>query len=115
MDKLPAATVAVGWNSSEENSTKTRKAHPTTQKMRQLAQGTSPSAKRPKIVRPRRFGEYLRVTGHLSELQLRAALAYHRTHNVRLGDAAVALDFLSRACVDWAAHSFDEARSRNKS
>ncbi|MBT8494553.1 MAG: tetratricopeptide repeat protein [Deltaproteobacteria bacterium] len=112
VEKLPAATAAVGWNSHAERAeADDRKLkRKTTRKMRRLAEGTTPEAKRPKYTRPKRFGEYLVVTGQLTGVQLRAALAYHRARGVRVGEAAVILGFLSSPKVEWAASSFHKRR-----
>jgi len=119
VEKLPAATVAVGWNLSGQavpipGTAAPFSPHQTTSKMRRLAQGTNPDAKRPKIKRPQRFGEYLLATGHVSADELRAAVAYHRARQVRVGEAIVELGYVTEASVEWAAHSFHTARKRHQ-
>jgi hypothetical protein len=115
VEKLPAATAAVGWNSLEPIEHEETRKHKTTRKMRRLAEGTSPEAERPRYVRPTRFGEYLVVTGQLNDVQLRAALAYHRARGVRIGEAAVILGFMTGPKMEWAASSFHQRRREDKS
>lgn len=59
---------------------------------------------------PSRFGGYLTSIGVLTREQLRDALTYHRQRRVRLGDAAVALGYVSRQKLDWAALGFHSRR-----
>jgi hypothetical protein len=57
-----------------------------------------------------RFGEYLVQTGCLTPVQLRAAIAYHRSRRIRIGAAAAALGFISQPKLDWAAQAFHARR-----
>ena len=53
-----------------------------------------------------RFGGYLVDIGVLSKQQLSRSLAHHRRHQMRLGDAVVALGLMSQQKLDWAALGF---------
>lgn len=92
VEKLPAATVAVGPFRS-----------------RRLAAGTEfdgdPDAER--------FGAYLLKIGAVTPSQLQAALAYHRRSRVRLGTAIAALGFATKPTIEWAAQAY-HARSRSR-
>jgi tetratricopeptide (TPR) repeat protein len=105
VEKLPAATVAVGCPSPGSPSPP---AIPS--RRRRLALGTSSDAAGAEVPADGGFGHYLVNIGVLSPVQLRAALAYHRTTGVRVGRAAVALGFLSEPKVEWAALGFHGRR-----
>ena len=53
-----------------------------------------------------RLGGYLMAIGVLSSEQVQRSLAHHRRHRVRVGEAAVALGFISRQKLEWAALGF---------
>lgn len=57
-----------------------------------------------------RIGGYLVDNGMLSIAQLSDALSYHRQNHVRVGDAAVALGFISEQKLGWAAIGFHSRR-----
>lgn len=94
VEKLPAATAAVSRLSRDPGPTR-------------MALGTH--SEHQGIAR---FGEYLRSIGALTEVQLNAALAYHRSAGVRLGTAAATLGFMSQPKVEWAAHAYHGQRPR---
>lgn len=96
VEKLPAATVPVGCPSHDPQP---RRRGP------RFAYGTCDDE------RVARFGEFLVEIGALSEVQLRAALAYQRTAGIRIGTAASALGFVSEPKVEWAAHAFHGKRT----
>lgn len=52
------------------------------------------------------FGAFLAEAGILSRAQVRAALIYRRTRGVGLGEAALALGFLSEEHLRWAAANY---------
>ena len=107
VEKLPAATVTVGCTSSSEGSDfpKPRRAV----RPPRLAQGTSSEQA---LARRVGFGSYLVKIGAITPMQLRAALAYHRSAGIRIGAAAVALGFVSSPKVEWAAHSYHARRKQ---
>jgi tetratricopeptide (TPR) repeat protein len=104
VEKLPAATVAVGCPSPPPS--------------RGGGRGRFPAGSHADVGSARapagasRFGAYLVEIGALTQLQLKAALAYHRSTGVRLGAAAAALGFISEPKVEWAAHAFHGRRHR---
>jgi tetratricopeptide (TPR) repeat protein len=93
VEQLPAATAAVGCPS------------PAPPGAGRLALGTQ--SEQQAITR---FGDYLVSIGALTEVQLNAALAYHRSVGVKLGTAAATLGFISQPKVEWAAHGFHGQR-----
>lgn len=97
VEKLPAATAAVS-----------RLAPASVQKGR-MAVGTQSDHQG-----IARFGEYLVSIGALTQVQLNAALAYHRSVGVRLGTAAATLGFISEPKVEWAAHAYHGQRPRQR-
>jgi len=101
VEKLPAATVPVGCPSHDAQPERKRRSGP------RFAYGTCDDE------HVRRFGEFLVDIGALSEVQLRAALAYQRTAGIRIGTAASALGFVSEPKVEWAAHAFHGKRPKH--
>lgn len=99
VEKLPAATVAVGCPSPP----------PSGGGRGRFPAGTHAE---PERGAPRFFGQYLVDIGALSQIQLNAALAYHRSVGIRLGSAAAALGFISEPKVEWAAHAYHGSRRR---
>jgi len=117
VEKLPAATVAVGRpfprggpysppgaapSSVRRSAAPARPRLPPRPPQRRLAVGTEGGRQR--------FGEYLVEIGCLTPAQLRAVIAYHRSVGVRLGAAAAALGFISEPKVEWAAQAFHARR-----
>jgi tetratricopeptide (TPR) repeat protein len=78
---------------------------------RQLARGTEtpPPPRRHATLRDD-FGDYLADAGILSRAQVRAALIYRRTRGVELGDAAIALGYVSEPKLRWALHAYQAAQ-----
>jgi hypothetical protein len=109
VEKLPAATAAAGCNL--EDKVEPPESHKTTTRMRAIAEGTTPGTKKPVLSRPLRFGAYLVATGALSKVQLRAAMAFHRSTKIRIGAAAVRLGFITEPKVEWAARGFHAERA----
>lgn len=75
------------------------------------AEGSAPKsaprrAASPQLPLAAGFGQHLVACGLLSELQLKAALAYKRSTGVRLGAAAVALGFVSEPKIEWASLAY---------
>lgn len=106
VEKLPAATVAVGCPSPSRDPS----SPPIPSRRRRLAVGTSSDTAGLEAPADGGFGRYLVTIGVLSPVQLRAALAYHRTTGVRVGRAAAALGFVSEPKVEWAAMAFHGRR-----
>jgi len=114
VEKLPAATVAVGHLSPPSSPpSPSPSSRPRPPGRGRIAAGTSSDDAAPhRARRVPRFGEYLLQIGALSPPQLRAALAYHRSSGVRLGAAAAALGFISQPKVEWAANAFHGSRRK---
>jgi len=113
VEKLPAATVAVGHPSPPSVPPSPSSSRPSPPGRGRIAAGTSSDDAAPQRARRvPRFGEYLLHIGALTPPQLRAALAYHRSSGVRLGAAAAALGLISQPKVEWAAHAFHGSRRR---
>jgi len=110
VEKLPAATVAVGSFSPRESDAPLRG--------RRLAVGTQWNAPEgEESTQPTdalRFGTYLVHIGELTPAQLKDALAYHKRTSVRVGTAAAILGFAHKQKIEWAATAF-HARGRHPS
>lgn len=85
VEKLPAATAAVGCSSSSS---------------------VSPEA--PKASGG--FGKYLVRVGMLTPAQLSAVVAHHEKSGARVGEAAAELGFISAPKVEWAALAYHSSR-----
>lgn len=60
------------------------------------------------------FGQYLVDAGIMSLLELKAALAYHRSTGVRFGRAAVVLGFVSEPKLEWAAVAYHASHRKDR-
>ena len=118
VDKLPAATVAVGCPFDPENDQRDSIDAEQESGRRRFPNGTcsdAPPADPPADPpTPSVFGTYLVEIGALSQLQAKAALAYHRSAGVPLGRAASALGFISEAKIARASMAF-QGRAAGKS
>lgn len=101
VEKLPAATAAVGCTSSP----KPRRA-PT--RPPRLAKGSDGAPD--DEGRRNGFGKYLVRVGILTSTQLSAVLGYQHRNGGRIGDAAVALGFISEPKIEWAALAYHSRR-----
>lgn len=80
--------------------------HCETRRGRRTAHGSSAEGSEPML------GEYLVSIGAISPGQLEIALDYQRCVGIRLGDAAVALGYISQPKLDWAAHAYHARHKR---
>jgi hypothetical protein len=115
VEKLPAATAAVGRPSSPPRAVlpgrgRGHSSSAPTERKRRLARGTNSDVTPPARELVENIDEeldhYLVERGLLSTVQLRAARAYQRSARLELGAAAEALGFASRAKVEEAARRF---------
>jgi tetratricopeptide (TPR) repeat protein len=101
VEKLPAATAAVGPLAPRESDAPLRG--------RRLAVGTEWQAPIGDPTSPThavRFGAYLVQIGAITPGQLKKALDYHERTSVRIGTATAILGFTSKQKVEWAAQAF---------
>jgi tetratricopeptide (TPR) repeat protein len=82
---------------------------------RRFARGTAPTEKMDEgthsgVSRTRGFGRYLVEIGVLSPMELHRALAYHQASGLRIGQATVALGYVSEQKVEWAALAYHRNR-----
>jgi tetratricopeptide (TPR) repeat protein len=82
---------------------------------RRLARGTTGNEKMDEsaysgVPRTRGFGRYLVEIGVLSPMQLHRALSYHQASGLRIGQATVALGYLSEQKVESAALAYHRSR-----
>lgn len=98
LEKLPAATVAVGCTSPPRDTHVTRQRFALGSESDLLTYSDEVPALG--------FGAYLVRVGVLSDSQLERALLHHHASGLRIGSAAVALGFASEPKVEWAALAY---------
>lgn len=111
---LPATTVAVGRPSKNWPRVNTTGAR--TPERRRHARGSSPPIGTENLeasrIRVRGFGRYLVEIGAISPMELHRVLTHHRATGLRVGEAAVALGYLTRQHVEWAAMAYHHLTQR---
>jgi tetratricopeptide (TPR) repeat protein len=116
---FPAAAVAPGTSGSQDRGRISGTDWGQRRTRRRLGRSSEPeietTRKTPgQAVRTRGFGRYLVEMGLLSPMELVRTLGYHRSRGVRVGEAAVALGYLSTRKVEWAATHYHNRRSSTR-